>query len=40
VQLLNVFAHLEENNLFLIQQCQDTEEALEKVKHQFQETKL
>jgi hypothetical protein len=39
-QLLGVFAQLEENNLFLIQQCQDTEEALEKVKHQFQETKL
>eukprot|EP01043_Picozoa_sp_COSAG02_P031691 COSAG02_NODE_2081_length_9898_cov_45.797539_1_plen_504_part_10 len=39
-QLLEIFAHLEENNLFLIQQCQDTEEALEKVKHQFQETKL
>lgn len=39
-QLLEIFAHLEENNLFLIQQAQDTEEALEKVKHQFQETKL
>lgn len=39
-QLLDIFAHLEENNLFLIQQCQDTEEALEKVKQQFQETKL
>lgn len=39
-QLLDVFESLEENNLFLIQQCQDTEEALEKVRHQFQETKL
>ena len=39
-QLLEQFESLEENNLFLIQQSQDTEEALEKVNQQFQETKL
>jgi hypothetical protein len=39
-QLQEQYHSLEENNLFLIQQCQDTEEALEKVNHQFQETKL
>lgn len=39
-QLLEQFESLEENNLFLIQQSQETEEALEKVKQQFQQTKL
>ena len=39
-QLLEQFESLEENNLFLIQQSQETEEALEKVKQQKQQTHL
>lgn len=39
VQLLDIFAHLEERNLFLIQNVQETEEALEELKTQFAEGK-
>jgi hypothetical protein len=38
-QLLNIFAHLEERNLFLIQNVQETEEALEELKQKFEEGK-
>jgi len=38
-QLLGIFQNLEEQNLFLIQNSQETEQALEEVEHQFQETK-
>ena len=38
-QLLDVFAQLEEQNLFLIQNCQETEEALEDLKAKYHETK-
>eukprot|EP00899_Mesostigma_viride_P027760 jgi/Mesvir1/8169/Mv12474-RA.2 len=37
-QLLDMFAQLEEQNLFLIQNCQETEEALEELKSKFRET--
>ena len=39
-QLLDIFAQLEEQNLFLIQNCQETEEALEELKTKYKETKL
>lgn len=39
-QLLEIFAQLEERNLFLIQNVQQTEEALEELKQKFQETKV
>mmetsp|Transcript_586 Transcript_586/g.698 ORF Transcript_586/g.698 Transcript_586/m.698 type:complete len:612 (+) Transcript_586:184-2019(+) len=38
-QLLDIFAQLEEQNLFLIQNCQETEEALEELKSKYRETK-
>lgn len=38
-QLLQVFATLEERNLFLIQNAQETEEAFDELKYKFQETK-
>jgi len=38
-QLLDIFAQLEEQNLFLIQNCQETEEALEELKNKYRETK-
>lgn len=37
-QLLNIFGELEENNLTLIQTCQETEETLEQLKRNIQET--
>eukprot|EP00898_Chlorokybus_atmophyticus_P006120 jgi/Chlat1/6509/Chrsp45S00472 len=38
-QLLDVFAQLEEQNLFLIQNCQETEEALEELKAKYRDTR-
>ena len=38
-QLLETFAALEERNLFLIQNSQETEEALEELKQKFESTK-
>ena len=38
-QLLDVLAQLEEQNLFLIQNCQETEEALEELKQKHRDTK-
>ena len=38
-QLLEIFSQLEEQNLFLIQNCQETEEALEELKNRYRETK-
>mmetsp|Transcript_13986 Transcript_13986/g.27124 ORF Transcript_13986/g.27124 Transcript_13986/m.27124 type:complete len:435 (+) Transcript_13986:357-1661(+) len=38
-QLLNIFAQIEERNLFLIQNVQETEEALEELKQKYEETK-
>lgn len=37
-QLLEIFAQLEERNLFLIQNVQETEEALEELKQKYEET--
>ena len=37
-QLLDIFAELEENNLSLIQNCQETEETLEDLKQKIVET--
>lgn len=37
-QLLDIFAELEENNLALIQNCQETEETLEELKVKIAET--
>ena len=37
-QLLDLFAELEENNLSLIQNCQETEETLEELKAKIQDT--
>jgi hypothetical protein len=37
-QLLEVFSQLEEQNLFLIQNCQETEEGLEELKGKFRDT--
>jgi len=37
-QLLNIFAEIEERNLFLIQNVQETEEALEELKQKMNET--
>ncbi|KAI9002378.1 hypothetical protein BC832DRAFT_118769 [Gaertneriomyces semiglobifer] len=37
-QLLDIFAELEENNLNLIQNCQETEETLEDLRQKIQET--
>lgn len=39
-QLLDVFSQLEEQNLFLIQNSQETEEALEELKQNFEATRL
>eukprot|EP00992_Anisonema_acinus_P011007 TRINITY_DN7056_c0_g1_i1.p1 TRINITY_DN7056_c0_g1~~TRINITY_DN7056_c0_g1_i1.p1 ORF type:complete len:544 (+),score=271.95 TRINITY_DN7056_c0_g1_i1:130-1761(+) len=39
-KILNIFMEIEENNLFLIQNCQETEEALEELKSKFNEAKL
>ncbi|CAL1543352.1 unnamed protein product [Lymnaea stagnalis] len=39
-QLLEIFAELEEQNLSLIQNSQETEEALEEMKHTIKETKI
>lgn len=38
-QLLELYAHLEEQNLFLIQNVQETEEALEEMKNKYRDTK-
>merc|ERR1711988_1861299 len=38
-QLLDIFTALEESNLFLIQNSQETEEALEELKAKFAETR-
>ena len=38
-QLLDIFTQLEEQNLFLIQNSQETEEALEDLKQSFESTK-
>lgn len=38
-QLLDIFTQLEESNLFLIQNSQETEQALEELKQEFRETK-
>jgi len=38
-QLLDIFAGLEESNLFLIENCQETEEALEDLKQKFEAEK-
>ena len=38
-QLLNVFIALEEQNLFLIQNSQETEQALEDLKTSYRETR-
>lgn len=37
-QLLDIYAELEENNLALIQNCQETEESLEELKHEIRVT--
>lgn len=37
-QLMNIFAELEENNLSLIQSCQETEETLEELRKSIEET--
>lgn len=39
-QLLNIFTQLEESNLFLIQNSQETESALEELKQEFRDTRL
>eukprot|EP00668_Euglena_longa_P004880 GGOE01005719.1.p1 GENE.GGOE01005719.1~~GGOE01005719.1.p1 ORF type:complete len:573 (-),score=247.52 GGOE01005719.1:417-2048(-) len=38
-KILNTFMEIEENNLFLIQNCQETEESLEELKSKFNEAK-
>jgi hypothetical protein len=38
-KILNIFMEIEENNLFLIQNCQETEEGLEELKSKFAATK-
>mmetsp|Transcript_165 Transcript_165/g.437 ORF Transcript_165/g.437 Transcript_165/m.437 type:complete len:548 (-) Transcript_165:797-2440(-) len=38
-RILNHFMEIEENNLFLIQNCQETEESLEELKSKFNEAK-
>merc|ERR1712159_105200 len=38
-QLLDIFANLEESNLFLIQNCQETEEAIEDLAQKFEAEK-
>jgi len=38
--VLGTCTQLEEQNLFLIQNCQETEEALEELKSKYRETKL
>ncbi|GMH41880.1 hypothetical protein BSKO_09790 [Bryopsis sp. KO-2023] len=38
-QILELYAHLEEQNLFLIQNVQETEEALEELKTKYRDTK-
>ena len=38
-QLLDIFSALEERNLFLIQNSQETEEALEELRQKLEETK-
>ena len=39
-QLMDIFASLEEQNLFLIQNSQETERTLEELQHTFKETKM
>eukprot|EP00948_MAST-09A_sp_MAST-9A-sp1_P004320 g4320.t1 len=39
-QLLDIFTALEESNLFLIQNSQETEQALDELRHNFRETEL
>lgn len=39
-QLMNIFSALEEQNLFLIQNSQETERTLEELQHQYAETKI
>ena len=38
-QLMDIFASLEEQNLFLIQNSQETERTLEELRHAYEETK-
>eukprot|EP00698_Gefionella_okellyi_P019192 TRINITY_DN5850_c0_g2_i1.p1 TRINITY_DN5850_c0_g2~~TRINITY_DN5850_c0_g2_i1.p1 ORF type:complete len:569 (-),score=170.89 TRINITY_DN5850_c0_g2_i1:95-1738(-) len=38
-QLLDIFAQLEESNLFLIRNCQEAEESLEELKAKYEETR-
>jgi hypothetical protein len=39
-QLVDIFSQLEERNVFLIQNVTETEQALEELKHKFEETKV
>merc|ERR1712070_926845 len=39
-QLMNIFSALEEQNLFLIQNSQETERTLEELQHIYAETKI
>ena len=39
-QLLRIFADLEESSLFLIQNCQETEEGLEELRQKFAEAEV
>lgn len=39
-QLMDIFSALEEQNLFLIQNSQETEHTLEELRHAFAETKV
>merc|ERR1712167_416817 len=39
-QLLDIFANLEQTNLFLIKTCQETEESLEDLKQKFEAEKV
>jgi hypothetical protein len=39
-QLMDIFAALEEQNLFLIQNSQETEHTLEELQHDFRDTKI
>ena len=39
-QLLNIFSHLEERNLFLIQNCQESEESVEELKNKYERNQI
>jgi hypothetical protein len=39
-QLMDIFSALEEQNLFLIQNSQETEHTLEELRHSFADTKV